>query len=410
MQAWIRLIIVSMGALVLSACGSTTEFDRYKESIAAFKTATDQTAEAVSVHILTIRQVDRERMFSQLAETRNPCALPWVAVRIDEADADPLTCSFKAIEVVREGRFSREGISVRRQAFEVLNRYTTLLAAVAESDAPARWESAAKALGASADGLAQSIGSIGPDRKSDRLDEMRKLIGNDGPLTSLVAFAGQEWINYRRSQALSSIIQQGQPAVDQISRLIREDFAFVRKRETVETDDALTETLFEFGTATAKANEDAATDEKAAAKAEITAQQAEAAQQAVKEREEAGASAAAIESAKEEAAAKVKAAREAAAEAKKAEAASKASDTARKKAVAKVKTDVEKYETRISEILSIGSAMDAFDDAHAALVAYAQSEKKPEDLAALLAVVQRYAVAAEQVYMVYQTAQKAADT
>ena len=71
-------------------------------------------------------------------------------------------------------------------------------------------------------------------------------------------------------------------------------------------------------------------------------------------------------------------------------------------ALTKVSTVVVSNETKLAEIQSIGSAMDAFDDAHAALVAYAESAKKPEDISALEPVVKRYAAAAKDVYEAYK--------
>ena len=237
---------------------------------------------------------------------------------------------------MREGRFSREAIAARRQVFDVLNQYTTMLNAVITSDAPARWDSAAKGLGAASGALLTTVGGVNKDGDGSKLGPLQKLVGEDGPLTGLISFAGQEWIDYRRAQALDAVIAQAKPQIDRISMLLREDFEFVRKREAFEADETLSNSTFAYAEATGAAVADPS------------------------------------------------------------------KDAARKMALTKVTTVVVENETKLAEIQSIGSAMDAFDDAHAALVAYAESAKKPEDISALVPLVKRYAAAAKDVYEAYK--------
>ncbi len=337
-----KLALLTCVALSLVACGSTADFDRYKDSIAAFKTATDQTSTAVAAHILTIRDVDRERMFTQLSDTRNPCELLWVAKRKQAGTTySPTDCAFLAIQVAGQGRFSREAIAARRQVFDVLNEYTALLAAVAESDAPARWDSAAKGLGAGAQGLLETIESA-DETKKKQLGQLKGLVGNEGALTKLISFAGQEWINFQRAKALDEIIERGKPEIDRISRLLRQDFKFVQRREAYEEGGKLSNATFAYAEAVDAAVRDPSKDGK------------------------------------------------------------------RTQALAEVKRVLLSTETRLVEIQSIGSTMDAFDDAHAALVEYAQSTSKPRDIGALVAAVKRYAAAAKDIYNAFKTSQEAA--
>ena len=328
---------VAATALSLGACASISDFDRYAESVTAFKTATDKTSQAVAAHILMVREIDRTRMFSQLAETADPCDLAWVARRKKRGvPYDPQSCGFLAVEIVREGRFSREAIAARRQVFDVLNQYTTMLNAVIVSDTPARWDSAAKGLAAASVALRTTVNGVTEARDDSKLGPLQELLGDGGPLTRLISFAGQEWINYRRSQVLDAVITQAKPQIDRISMLSRRDFVFVRKREAFEADAALSGAIFAYAQAIA-----AAVDEPS-------------------------------------------------------------KDALRRIALTKVSTAVVAHETKLAEIQSIGSAMDAFDDAHAALVAYAQSVKTPEDIATLEPAVKRYAAAAKDVYEAYK--------
>ena len=295
--------------------------------------ATDKTSQAVAAHILMVREIDRTRMFTQLAETPNPCDLGWVARRKrDGVGYDPQSCAFLAVEIVQEGRFSREAIAARRRVFDVINQYTTMLNAVIASDAPARWDNAAKGVGAASVALLTTVNGVKEAKDGSKLGPLQELLGEDGPLTRLISFAGREWINYRRAQVLDAVITEAKPQIDRISVLLRRDFDFVRKREAFEADEALSGVLFEYAEATGTAVADPS------------------------------------------------------------------KDAARKIALTKVYNSVVAHETKLAEIQSIGSAMDAFDDAHAALVAYARSDKTPEDIAALEPVVKRYAAAAKDIY------------
>ena len=341
MRAAARLVSVAAVALSLGACASTADFDRYTESVTAFKTATDKTSQAVAAHVLMVREVDRTRMFTQLAETPNPCDLGWVKRRMENGSAYSVRdCAFLAVEIVRKGRFNREAIAARRQVFDVLNQYTTMLNAVIASDAPARWDSAAKGLGAASGALLTTVDGVDKAGDDGKLGPLKELLDEDGPVTRLISFAGQEWIDYRRAQVLDAVITEAKPQIDRISMLLRKDFEFVRKREAFEADEALSGVVFSYAEATSTAIDDPS------------------------------------------------------------------KDPMRKLTLAKVKTAVVANETKLAEIQSIGSAMDAFDDAHAALVAYAESAKKPEDIAALVAVVKRYAAAAKDVYEAYKVSRE----
>lgn len=324
----------------VSAC-ATADFERYEQSITAFKNATDQTSQAVSGQILGIGTWDRERMLEQLRATANPCDLPWVALRKAAGqDYTAADCAFLAANIVQQGRFSREAIAVRRQVFDVLNDYTSMLSAVATSDAPSRWDAAAKGLGGSVASLAKTAGEVqvGDQGRglSSQLGPLQELFGEEGPLTQLISFTGQEWINFRRTRALDEIVQKGKPQIDTISQLLREDFEFIRRRDIFLADEELSAALFAY----AEAVEAAAADPSRA--------------------------------------------------------------PARNAALEALRRAIDAHETTVGEIQSIGSAMDGFDDAHAALIAYAASPKEPRDLAELDFVIRRYAKAAQAAYDAFQ--------
>lgn len=337
----VRPLWPSLAVLVLVSACASADFDSYHESISAFKSATDQTSEAVAARILTIRTWDRTRMVEQLRDAKDPCELEWVKRRKTAGQPYAVSdCAFLATQILYQGRFSREAVAARQQVFDVLNEYTSLLSAVATSDAPARWDSAAKGLGGSLESLATTINGIktedGSNPFADQLGPLADLVGEEGQLTALISFAGQEWINDSRTRALDRIIQTGKPEIDKLSRLLREDFDFVRKRDLFLADEDFSNAAFAYATAA----------EQAAADPSRTA--------------------------------------------------------AKNAALEGVRRVMETNETKLEEIHSIGSAMDGFDDAHAALVAYAESSKQPGDLSALVFAVKRYAAAARSAYAVFK--------
>jgi len=345
MNVTVKCFAVAATAILLGACAPTTDFSRYAESVTAFKTATDQTSQAVAVHILSVRDIDRTRMFTQLAENPNPCDIGWVKQGMNsQKNYEPQQCAFKALEIIEMGRFSREAIAVRRQVFDMLNQYTTLLNAVIESDAPARWDSAAKGLFAASNALLTTVDSVKPANNGDTLGPLKKLLDNDGPLMRLISFAGQEWINYRRTQVLDAVITEVKPQIDQISMLLREDFEFVRKRETFEAGYTLSDLKMAYASYTYTICDTA------------------------------------DENCKE----------------------NLSKEEERRMALTKVRNAIVENETKLAEIQSIGSAMDAFNDAHDALVAYAVSAKKPKDIATLEPFVKRYSAAANDAYQAYK--------
>ena len=321
---------------LLASCSTTADFDVYEASIAKFKSATDVTSRAVAEHIVTIRDVDRERMFEQLEATTDPCKVPWVRLRMTEGQT-PADCAFLAVEVIRKGRFSAEAIEARVQVFDALNEYTDLLSALATSDAPARWNVAAKGLGASVGNLVQTIDQA--DNK-EQLGKVRDLVGADGPLTRLIALAGEDWINKRRSEALDAAIGRAGPQIKRIVRLLQADFQFVRRRDTFVANEDLSDDVFDF----AEKVDAAVTDD--------------------------------------------------------------TKDGDRKAALTVLRTAIEANETKIEEVRSIGSVLDAFDDAHDALAAYAASSKTPDDLTRLVIFVDRYAKVADDLLSAFDGEKK----
>ena len=73
-------------------------------------------------------------------------------------------------------------------------------------------------------------------------------------------------------------------------------------------------------------------------------------------------------------------------------------DAKRRKLLGTIKTAVTAYEKKVVEIGEIQQALDGFDRAHDALVAYARSDKGPDDLGVLVGEIERYAAVARMLF------------
>ena len=73
-------------------------------------------------------------------------------------------------------------------------------------------------------------------------------------------------------------------------------------------------------------------------------------------------------------------------------------DAKRRKLLGTIKTAVTAYEKKVVEIGEIQQALDGFDRAHDALVAYARSDKGPDDLGVLVGEIERYAAVARTLF------------
>jgi hypothetical protein len=208
--------VVGVLGAVLVACGTQKDFDTYQQAITEFQTATNATSNAAASYILSANTFVRTIEFKRL-------------------EADPAR-ELNLGKLV-EGPYNPAAVQARQQAFNTLNTYTNLLAKIANSDAPSRWETAATKLGANTKAFAQSL-----DKNADAGlsgSPLLALLGEDGPLSQLAAFAGTEFINMKRAQALDDAITDAKPAIDAVSAALRRDFQRALELRKVDITDGL---------------------------------------------------------------------------------------------------------------------------------------------------------------------------
>ena len=127
---------------------------------------------------------------------------------------------------------------------EVLRSFTSLLADLADSDAPQRWSASAQGLKGSAEGLITT------------LEGAEISLGNAGdfigPLTTIVEMIGQDYINSQREKALSSAIATAAPAIREVSNLLKRDMETVIVQRARTLNNPLIDIAGEYETVQAK--------------------------------------------------------------------------------------------------------------------------------------------------------------
>jgi hypothetical protein len=210
-----KLTGITILVLGLAACGGQKNLETYQQAITQFETATDTTSNAASNYILSanafVRQIEFERLEADSARELN---LPKLI----------------------EGPYDPAAIRARQQAFATLNSYTTLLSSIASSDAPERWQTAATKLDTNASGFFDTLKTHSDAFEGSPLVD---LTGNNGPLSQIISFAGTEFINMKRAQALDEAITGAKPAIDEISDALRRDFVRAMDLREIDATDNL---------------------------------------------------------------------------------------------------------------------------------------------------------------------------
>lgn len=303
-----------MLAVALGGCG-TADFDEYKGVISRFQTATTQTSAMTVGYFDDLNDFERRLTFAGLrSDSGMQLNIPQQFLR------DP---------------FDPRAIELRKQAFQVILIYTDLLAQLAGSDAPERWQASTQNLKDSADGLLSTIdkfaGSDDPKEKS----VAKEAAGLLEPLRILLSFAGTELINLKRTKALDRAVKTASPAIEALSAALKRDMGTVfAQRATIVLDP-----IAMLGVAYSKA-------------------------------QDAG------------------------------------NESQRLRILDDLETALADRQTQLAELRRIETALDTFDRAHGALVAYAESDKSPQSLSELIGEVERYAMVAQSAYDAFVEARK----
>jgi hypothetical protein len=85
-------------------------------------------------------------------------------------------------------------------------------------------------------------------------------------------------------------------------------------------------------------------------------------------------------------------------------------ESQRLRILADLETALANRQRQLEELRRIETALDTFDRAHGALVAYAESDKSPQSLAELIGEVERYAMVAQTAHEAFVEARKKEQT
>jgi hypothetical protein len=160
--------------------------------VGKFRTSTETTIAVTRPYLTELNAVERSILFSDARVNK--------AINIDEKFFAPT--------------FSPKGIQVRLQCFELIDIYTARLADIVNSKASQNLSKNTTALGESLRGLGTTIEGITGDRT---------IRDYSGPVSSLVNFISEIWIENERSKALTLAVNQASPQVDKVLALLERD-------------------------------------------------------------------------------------------------------------------------------------------------------------------------------------------
>ncbi|MBI4800256.1 MAG: hypothetical protein HY794_16315 [Desulfarculus sp.] len=184
-----------LALLLMVGCAQTSG---YKQPVAAFQTSLDTSGAVLAGYYKDMNQLERD------------CYL-------QERLYDPkLPVRHEKMSSLEGEAFSALAIQARLDALNLLGKYGTRLGELAGSDAPARFESAASALGGNLYGLQDNFNALskqGDTKANDYLTPIGKLVG----------ILGRMYLEQQRDQALTAAIQEGAPTVESILDLLKRD-------------------------------------------------------------------------------------------------------------------------------------------------------------------------------------------
>lgn len=192
------LIFLSVAMVVLGGCATA---NRLSEPVGKFRLATEGVIEVTRPYITQLNQVERSLKFTE--------AFANVHMDVDEEFLRPT--------------FAPEGIRARLDCFAVIDLYTARLAEVADSKATEKLRTNTEALGANLKNLGTRIEKITGD-------DTIKSYG--GPVTALVGFVSEIWIESEREKALETAIKSAAPQINKILDLLEHDLRTAHQGRT----------------------------------------------------------------------------------------------------------------------------------------------------------------------------------
>lgn len=214
----IRTPILTVLCIVMVACAG--DFEQYRQAVSDFRTATQQTSIVVEDYIMTVNDYERQVEYTRLRYQRD------YELNVDD---------------ILEDSFDIEDLELRRQTFQVLEKYIAALGALADDDTSEQWRTSVGQLREAAVSLSGTVSGLLESQ------EAPALVGSiAGPLETLVSVVGVQIIDAKRSQALDEIIQQADPAIQRIIAAVRADLEDTLVARRTGSSEALTLIALEY--------------------------------------------------------------------------------------------------------------------------------------------------------------------
>ena len=195
-RIWVILVLVT---IVLDGCNGGV--NRLSEPVGKFRIATEGTIDVAQPYITELNQVER-------------------SLRFTEAFADPnMDVDGKFLSPI----FAPEGIRARLDCFATISLYARRLAEVADSSTGKKLRTNTESLGASLKDLGSRIESITGDKTINSYA---------GPVSALIGFIGELWVQNERKKALETAIKDAAPQVNKILCLLESDLKMAHQGRT----------------------------------------------------------------------------------------------------------------------------------------------------------------------------------
>jgi hypothetical protein len=226
---------ISAGAAVLclSLCGCLN--NRYIVPVTAFQTTTAQT-----VHVLSDFYASRNAYELQLYLS-NVASDPSLKVLTVDANGVPTPLGAPV--------FAPGSLKARLDALSLVGAYASRLYDLANTSAPADFETAATALGTNLSSLGATFQTLGAKDAT--------ATAYVGPVTTLVGIIGKMYLAGKRDALVRQAIQDGGPVVDTILVQIRDDMDKVFALEiSTGTNQTLAQLIGDYNTQRASLSHD----------------------------------------------------------------------------------------------------------------------------------------------------------
>lgn len=212
------LPILSVLSVSLTACNA----NRLKDAVTELNTGTNLSVNAFRAYYDSINDMSRDYYFLKLRFRPESEMLEEEPYSFKV----PMGSNGETVTVTRNtgliNDYSQEDIEVRVQTLNALLTYTKGLATLANSDAPAKFEEEAIAIGDNLSAIAARINQLSPGSGST-------FSNYAGPISQLGGMVGRYYLEHKKDRDLRQCIRAGSPHVKKLLKLLSTDMKLLTK-------------------------------------------------------------------------------------------------------------------------------------------------------------------------------------